>query len=225
MASWRAIAGPLRRWRRRRSISATRAAGTWWRQRLGAELRGAGGRSHRPALVRPWGIKRAFLCMSSRAVSRSALTVSQRQPDRASPDEPSCQPQLAAFPELSSTSGNGSWKLPSRHTSPSSSRSGVRPAPARRARHGRLGAGDDHVLAALDLREELAERRIRLMDDHCGDRRCSVTGLNWAKPSQARNSMRSSRPRTTRPVAIARSPPRSSGRRRARSSAEKIGSR
>jgi hypothetical protein len=31
--------GPLRRWRRRRSISAMRAAGTPWRQRCGAELR------------------------------------------------------------------------------------------------------------------------------------------------------------------------------------------
>jgi len=39
IASWRAIAGPLRRWRRQRSISATRPSGTWWGQCCGAELR------------------------------------------------------------------------------------------------------------------------------------------------------------------------------------------
>jgi hypothetical protein len=39
IASSRAIAGSLSRCRRRRSISATRAAGTWWGHRCGAELR------------------------------------------------------------------------------------------------------------------------------------------------------------------------------------------
>ncbi len=76
MASLLAIWGPLSLWRRRRSISAMRAAGTSWGQRLGAELRSisaavtagaiarepavrlplrqsgrAGGRAHRPALL------------------------------------------------------------------------------------------------------------------------------------------------------------------------------
>jgi hypothetical protein len=39
MASWCAIAAPLMRCRRKRSFSATRAAGTLWRPRCGAELR------------------------------------------------------------------------------------------------------------------------------------------------------------------------------------------
>ncbi len=58
--SWRAIAGPLRRCRRQRSISATRAAGTSCRQCLGAELRSTSAASPAGAIAREPAVSLPF---------------------------------------------------------------------------------------------------------------------------------------------------------------------